>query len=254
MSLSLLDRTRKLGRLLHNNTSPKVAFNDICGVLSDSLQSVVLVISRGGKLLGCGISEEVAPLKELLSHTIGEHIDDRLNERFMGILSTQDNVNLMTLGFSMDVAEGGGRYHAVASPIYAGGERLGSLFIYKDKGWYDMDDIILAEYAGTVVGLELLRSLQSEADESDRLKQGVKSALDALTLSEKEAIRYILKLLNEEENILVAKRVAEDTGIARSVVVNALRKLESAGIIETHSAGVKGTRLRVINNTIYDLI
>ncbi len=254
MSLSLLDRTRKLGRLLHNNTSPKVAFNDICEVLSDSLSSDVLVISRGGKLLGCGISEEVQPLKELLSHKVGEHIDNRLNERFMGILSTQDNVNLMTLGFSMDVAEGGGRYHAVASPIYAGGERLGSMFIYKDKGWYDMDDIILAEYAGTVVGLELLRSLQSEADESDRLMQGAKGALDALTMSEKEAIRYILGQLDEEENLLIAKKVAEDTGIARSVVVNALRKLESAGVIETHSAGVKGTRLRVINNSIYDII
>ena len=253
MSLSLLDRTRKLGRLLHNNTSPKVAFNDICEVLSESLSSNVLVISKGGKLLGCGINEEVQLLKELLSHSVGEHIDAGLNERFMGILSTQDNVNLMTLGFSMDVAEGGGRYHAVASPLYAGGERLGSLFIYKDKGWYDMDDIILAEYAGTVVGLELLRSLRSEADENDRLMQGVKSALDALTFSEKEAIKHILDKIDEEETLIVTTHIAEDTGIARSVVVNALRKLESAGVIETHSAGVKGTRLKVINNSIYEV-
>ncbi len=254
MSLTLLDRTRKLGRLLHNNTSPKVAFNDLCEVMSESLLSDVLVISKGGKLLGCGLCEEVVLLKELLSHKVGEHIDEGLNERFMGILSTQDNVNLMTLGFSMEVAEGGGRYHAVASPIYAGGERLGTLFIYKDKGWYDMDDIILAEYAATVVGLELLRSLQSEADQSDRLAKGAKGAMNALTASEKEAIKHILSQLDEEEILLVTTRVAEETGIARSVVVNALRKLESAGVIETHSAGVKGTRLKVLNNTIYEVI
>ncbi|MCL8209092.1 MAG: GTP-sensing pleiotropic transcriptional regulator CodY, partial [Actinomycetia bacterium] len=33
----------------------------------------------------------------------------------------------------------------------------------------------------------------------------------------------------------------------RSVIVNALRKLESAGVVETRSLGMKGTRIRVLN-------
>ena len=32
MSVQLLDKTRKIGKLLHNNNSSKVVFNDICQV------------------------------------------------------------------------------------------------------------------------------------------------------------------------------------------------------------------------------
>ena len=52
MSVQLLDKTRKINKLLHNNNSHKVVFNDICDVLSDILLSNVLVISRKGKVLG----------------------------------------------------------------------------------------------------------------------------------------------------------------------------------------------------------
>ena len=33
MSVQLLDKTRKINKLLHNNNSHKVVFNDICKVL-----------------------------------------------------------------------------------------------------------------------------------------------------------------------------------------------------------------------------
>ena len=62
----------------------------------------------------------------------------------------------------------------------------------------------------------------------------------------------ILDGLSGEEGTIVASKVAESLGITRSVVVNGLRKLESAGIIETSSAGMKGTRIRIINTEIYD--
>ena len=38
MSVQLLDKTRKINKLLHNNHSHKVVFNDICEVLSDILE------------------------------------------------------------------------------------------------------------------------------------------------------------------------------------------------------------------------
>ena len=51
MSVQLLDKTRKINKLLHNNNSHKVVFNDICDVLSDILASNVMVISKKGKIL-----------------------------------------------------------------------------------------------------------------------------------------------------------------------------------------------------------
>ena len=41
MSVQLLDKTRKINKLLHNNNSSKVVFNDICAVLTEILNSNV---------------------------------------------------------------------------------------------------------------------------------------------------------------------------------------------------------------------
>ena len=67
-------------------------FNDICAVLTEILDSNVLVISRKGKILGVSKSSKVKGLKELITETVGTHIDEMLNERLLNILSTQENV------------------------------------------------------------------------------------------------------------------------------------------------------------------
>ena len=66
MSVQLLDKTRKINKLLHNNNSSKVVFNDICEVLSEILRSNVLVISKKGKVLGISLTPEVEEIKELI--------------------------------------------------------------------------------------------------------------------------------------------------------------------------------------------
>lgn len=98
-SVQLLDKTRKIGKLLHNNNSSKVVFNDICSVLCEILSSNVLVISKKGKVLGVGDAEGVDSITELIVDQVGGFIDSMLNERLLAVLSTKENVNLETLGF-----------------------------------------------------------------------------------------------------------------------------------------------------------
>ena len=88
MSVQLLDKTRKIGQLLHNNNSSKVVFNDICSILTQILASNVLVISRKGKVLGVSEADQVSELKEMIVDRVGNFIDPMLNERFLSILST----------------------------------------------------------------------------------------------------------------------------------------------------------------------
>ena len=149
MSVQLLDKTRKINKLLHNNSSSKVVFNDICEVLTEILNSNILVISKKGKVLGASRCEGVEEIQELITDSVGGHIDEALNERLLSILSTKENVNLQTLGF---VSENVNDYQAIITPIDIAGERLGTLFLYKYKEQYDIDDIILSEYGTTVVG------------------------------------------------------------------------------------------------------
>ena len=245
-SVQLLDKTRKIGKLLHNNNSSKVVFNDICDVMTDILASNVLVISKKGKVLGTGLRPEVVEITELLADQVGNYIDASLNERLLGILSTKENVNLETLGFS------GNGYAATIAPIDIAGERLGTLFVYRQNAQFDIDDIILCEYGTTVVGLEMMRSVNEENEEETRKKQIVKSALSTLSYSELDAIEHIFDELEGREGILVASKIADRVGITRSVIVNALRKFESAGVIESRSSGMKGTYIKVLNDAVFE--
>jgi transcriptional pleiotropic repressor len=199
--------------------------------------------------LGIGYAEEVDCIHELIDESVGGFIDNMLNERLLGVLSTKENVNLATLGFESDDIR---KFQAIISPIEIAGERLGTLFVYKNGEQYDIDDIILCEYGSTVVGLEMLRAVNEENAEEQRKVNVVKSAINTLSFSEMEAIVHIFDELNGMEGILVASKIADRVGITRSVIVNALRKFESAGVIESRSSGMKGTYIKVLNDVVFD--
>ena len=249
MSVQLLDKTRKINKLLHNNSSHKVVFNDICKVLSEILESNTMVLSKKGKVLGVKHLGNISKITELLKENVGSYIDKMLNERVLNILSTKENVNFELLGFEFQDMDS---YNGIVTPIDIAGERLGTLFIYRQNKPYSIDDIILSEYGSTVVGLEMLRAVNEESAEEVRKLQVVQSAIGTLSSSELEAIMHIFSELDGNEGVLIASKIADRVGITRSVIVNALRKLESAGIIETKSSGMKGTYIKILNDIVFD--
>ena len=65
----------------------------------------------------------------------------------------------------------------------------------------------------------------------------------------------VITFVMEYENysfVEAVKMLADRVGITRSVIVNALRKFESAGVIESRSSGMKGTYIKVINDVVFD--
>ena len=142
----------------------------------ETLSSNILVLSKKGKVLGVSLCPGVEEITELIEDKVGGYVDSLLNERFLGV-PTKENVNLETLGFVSDIK----KYTAIITPIDIAGERLGTLFIYRDNGAYDIDDIILSEYGTTVVGLEMMRSVHEENAEEERKVQIVKSAISTLS-------------------------------------------------------------------------
>ena len=238
MSVHLLDKTRKLNKLLHNNSSYKVIFNDICKCAGEILNANVLVVSLKGKVLGIYGNEKIRAIHELLADSIGEVIDESLNERFLSVLSTKENVNLMTLGFEKTSDKD---FSAIVMPVDFAGERLGTTFIYREKDSFDVDDIIFSEYMNTVIELEMMRSIYEEDEDERRKHIMVRSATESLSVSEKDAMICVFKEMNKKEGLLVASRVATKYRITRSIIVNALKKLEGAGIIESRSQGMRGT-------------
>ena len=81
MSVQLLDKTRKINKLLHNSSSSKVVFSDICQVLMDTLSSNILVLSKKGKVLGVSFCPGVEEIQELIAdEKLCQTLEARLNE------------------------------------------------------------------------------------------------------------------------------------------------------------------------------
>lgn len=206
MSVQLLDKTRKINKLLHNSSSSKVVFNDICQVLMDTLSSNILVLSKKGKVLGVSFCPGVEEIRELIADEVGGHVDPLLNERFLGVLSTKENVNLQTLGFEHVSSS----YQGIINPIDIAGERLGTVFMYRKDRPYDIEDIIVSEYGTTVVGLEMMRLYMKRMlrkTERNRLRNSAFTHF--LSLNWKLSSIFLMSLTEMREFLLPARLQTE---------------------------------------------
>ena len=140
------------------------------------------------------------------------------------------------------------------APIHVSGIRLGSLIIWRNDKQFADDDLILVEIASTVVGIQMLNYQREEDEKNIRRRTAVNMAVNTLSYSELRAVSAILSELKGNEGQLTASIIADRIGITRSVILNALRKLESAGIIESRSLGMKGTYLKVLIPDIFEEI
>jgi transcriptional pleiotropic repressor len=100
--------------------------------------------------------------------------------------------------------------------------------------------------------MEMLRDHAEKIEIEARKKATVQIALNTLSFSESRAAKAILEALPDTEGLLVASKIADKVKITRSVIVNALRKFESAGVISSKSLGMKGTYIKVLNEYLLE--
>ena len=131
MSLELLDKTRKIYRLLNRQESEKVDFNDFCRMLSQEMEVNVLLLSRKGKILGMRVRKDIPVIPQIQDINYGDYLQKDIHERILNILSTKENVNLLTLGFNFDQVQD---YQTMVAPVNMAGKRLGTLFVYRRSG------------------------------------------------------------------------------------------------------------------------
>lgn len=250
---TLLDKTRRLNKILQKTGTEQLAFSDICKLLSEVLQCNVYIASRKGKVIGFTFLEafQCKVMREKV--TEDKRFPEDYNHKLLEINDTLANVN--SQGDCVFADEGKCEMQGKIStivPIIGNGERLGTLILARFNCPFTDEDLVLSEYSATIVGLEILRSKKDEIEEDARKKAVVQLAIGTLSYSELEAVEHIFNELNGDEGLLVASKIADKVGITRSVIVNALRKFESAGVIESRSLGMKGTHIKILNDKLLE--
>jgi transcriptional pleiotropic repressor len=250
---TLLNKTRMLNKILQKSGTEPVVFNDICKLLSDVLSCNVYIVSRKGKILGYNFSQGFEC--DVVKNTVISEMrfPESYNSKLLNVHETLANMtNKGDCVFSDDGECGLENKLSTIVPIVGNRERLGTLLLARFGETFTEEDLVLVEYSATIVGLEILRSKNDEIEEEARKKAVVQLAIGTLSYSELEAVEHIFNELDGSEGLLVASKIADKVGITRSVIVNALRKFESAGVIESRSLGMKGTHIRILNDKLMD--
>ncbi len=247
----LLEKTRAINMLLQKSAGQTVNFDEVAEVLSENIAgSSIYILDQTGKVLG------YAYLKGWTCDIMKDIVEERggfpedYNDNLMKTNIT--NANFCQTANSCVFANNRCQYNKITTivPIAGAGSRLGTLVLAKYDNCFNDEDLILAEYGATVVGMEIIRAKAEKIEEEARKLAAVQIALGTLSYSEMDAVQHIFEQLEGEEGLLVASKIADRVGITRSVIVNALRKFESAGVIESKSLGMKGTYIRVLNDRL----
>ena len=226
----LLEKTRKITSILKRSEEQlqdEMPYNAIARQLADIIHCNACIINSKGTLLGYFMRYKTN--------------NDRVEAFFDNKKLPEDYAKAASLVYDTE-------------PIHVSGTRLGSLIIWRNDKEFADDDLILVEIASTVVGIQMLNFQREEDEKNIRRRTAVNMAVNTLSYSELRAVSAILSELKGNEGQLTASIIADRIGITRSVIVNALRKLESAGIIESRSLGMKGTYLKVLIPDIFEEI
>lgn len=240
----LLEKTRKINGFLQRYSEGEVNYEEMAKMLSNLLDASVFVLNRNGEILGdfylgAGVAEGEFLEKGYFPETFNLEllkIDATIANRAGKDFCQYEEENCLFVNEIVTVV-----------PLSGGGERLGTIVFTKSSGEFTDADLLIAEYGGMVVGMEILRERSERIESEVRKKAACQIAIGTLSFSEQGAVEHIFEELGGSEGLLVASKVADSVGITRSVIVNALRKLESAGVIESRSLGMKGTYIRVLN-------
>jgi transcriptional pleiotropic repressor len=245
----LLKKTRQMGRALQNRRDgDSLDYIKLAKLLSEFLTANVYILGREGKILG------YAWVPEYNSQTLsGLMQDGYMPEEFVEKMNRCRELEVSDEDAYMFDDNGGSKKknqekHLMYVPIYgAAAERLGTVVLVRSQKFFMTKDILLAEYLGTLVGIEMLNDRNRNIEERSRDRVSVQMAMRALSYSEVESMKHIMAELGGHEGVAVASKVADRVGVTRSVIVNALRKLESAGLIESRSLGMKGTYIKILS-------
>ncbi len=134
-------------------------------------------------------------------------------------------------------------------PLFFGSDLLAEVNVYRDIPYTD-DEVAVIKAFSSVINLLVRRLKEEKETEGIKNISVVKSAVGALSYSELLAVVEVISSLSGSGGIVVAASLSKKRGVARSAIVNALRKLEGAGLLEARSLGVKGTYIKVLNEQL----
>lgn len=272
---TLLERTREINNLLQ--TFEEIEYDSIARVISNVINANAYIVGLDGTIKGNAFRDDFEcdimldkvvdrgrfprSYAEMLL-TFSETTPNRRSKT--GKCAFADNTPCVYNGKNTTIV-----------PIYGIRRRIGTLVVAKYGEDFTDEDLLLAEYGASVVGMEMMHEEESYRQSQQEEEDAVIRTLKAMSFHEQLAVVAIVKQLEGndlfrfslvlDDDKITMQKLKDDEGvvateiylmwnITRSVIVNSIRMMQVAKIVSSKSMGMKGTRLTIINNKLRSMV
>lgn len=272
---TLLERTREINNLLQ--TFEEIEYDSIARVISNIIKANVYIVGLDGTIKGNAFLDGFE-CDIMLDRVVDQGRFPRsYSEMLLTFNETAPNRHSKTgnCAFADHTACVYSAKSTTIVPIYGVRQRIGTLVVAKYGEDFTDDDLLLAEYGASIVGMELLHEENALRKSQKEEEEAVLRTLKAMSFHEQLAVVAIVKQLEDndlfrfsivfEGDNIILQRLKDDEGvvateiflmwnITRSVIVNSIRMMQVAKVVSSKSMGMKGTRLTIINNKLRSMI
>ncbi len=241
--MSLLQKIQDLENLLKKE---QLVVSDLVSAISSEVACNSYLVNAEGKILSYSLLEGKGEKNPSLALKL------EFKQRVGFVFQTVANLPLESNFLENDSNFAPNTFMTIV-PIRLLSSTAGHLLLTKIGQQFTEEELILAETSSLLSGIYLLEK-GGTAESDSKQHNNIEMVLESLSFSEIKAISSVFAELNGLEGFLVASKIADRIGISRSVIVNAMRKLESAGIVSSRSLGIKGTYIKIKNSTFLEAL
>jgi transcriptional pleiotropic repressor len=247
--MSLLEKVQGIGELLR---CEDLTAAGVAGDIATRLNCNTYLLNGAGEILGCALPDGSDCTKN--GKNGGPVLKAEFKQRIAFIFQTAANLPLESCFLKDD--EDCFRPGTILTiiPIRNSQSAPGHLLLTKHSNEFTNDELVVAETAALAAAIYCSGNDAENGGDETRQKANALLVLDSMSFSEIKAIYNVCKALKGNEGFLVASKIADRIGVSRSVIVNAMRKLESAGVVDSRSLGIKGTYIKIKNPLFLDLL
>ncbi|HBF37958.1 MAG TPA: GTP-sensing pleiotropic transcriptional regulator CodY [Firmicutes bacterium] len=240
--MSLLQKIQDLEDVLKKE---QLTVDDLVAAISSEIACNSYLVSAEGKILSYSLAGSNSDKNADLALKL------EFKQRVGFVFQTVANLPLEANFLENDNSFAPNTHMAIV-PIHHLTSTAGHLLLTKKAQQFSEEELILAEASSLIAGIYLYE--KANENNSDSQHNNIEMVLESLSFSEIKAIHSVFTELNGLEGFLVASKIADRIGISRSVIVNAMRKLESAGIVNSRSLGIKGTYIKIKNSSFLEAL
>lgn len=242
----LKDICSKLISIVSMCSNINEALNEICILTSHSLNCNILILNSDGQLI-----DQNDSFPSNIFNTIKKNnlyfIERTLNEQLLSISKNKFNLKLNDLYVFIDKKNEAIDTYVIIVPLFNNFKRCGTMVFYRKNVIFSIEELDILNYILVTLILIVKQIQQNELKDIEVKVSKIKWAISLLSYSELEAVLIIFLDFSGNDKVVVATKIAENFNITPSIIGNALRTLESSGIIETRSLGMKGTYIKIVN-------